>query len=470
MKHIKELTIVCIDCYNYGKAISALQKCKEKVSPSRTLFLTDIEIEVDGVEAVIIPSIKSKEEYSHFCIKELSKYVDTTHCLLVQWDGYILDETSWKEEFLEYDYIGSPWLYSDGRNVGNGGFSLRSKILLDILANDDFVSALHPEDDTICRTYRPYLEETYGIKFAPQNLAESFAYELREPNQKTFGFHGNFHAPYQPTVVIKRTAAIGDVLLVEPIMRYYAHKGYNVVLDTPVDIFELFTHHYFPIKHISQFDASRITPEKVINLDFAYEVKPRQNRLKSYFEFCGIKDYKLSRPIIYPFVNEKTKLFKKYAILHIDNKDMPYRNVYNVNWKAVKKHLEAYGYTVFQIGKERHESVGIEINASSLAFLKFVIAGCDIFLGIDSGPLNIAMAYNKPCVGFFGSVNPEYVHPDMNGLEVIQQPCIYQHCYHENSGTVRGMECRIDKEKPPCCIAETEQVIDAINNLENKKN
>lgn len=469
MKVLNDLTIVCIDCYNYGKAVSALQKCNEKVKSSRTVFLTDIDVEVDGIETILIPSIRSKEEYSLFCIKELNKYVDTSHCLVVQWDGYILDDNAWKEEFLEYDYIGAPWLYSDGRNVGNGGFSLRSKRLLDILATDDFISALHPEDDAICRTYRPYLEEIHGIKFAPQELAESFSYELREPNQKTFGFHGNFYAPYMPTIIIKRSAAIGDIILVEPVMRHYAQKGYNIVLDIPQEFFDLFTNHYFPVRHISQFDQSRIVPEKVINLDHAYEVKPRQNRLKSYFEFCGIKDYKLSRPILYPLVNEKTKLFKKYVILHIDNKNMPHRNIYGVNWKAVKKHLEAYGYSVIQIGKEEHESIGIEMNTPSLAFLKFAIAGCDLFIGIDSGPLNIAMAYNKPCVGFFGSVNPEYVHPDMTGLQVIQQPCIYQHCYHSKAGTTTGVECVFNKDYPPCCVAETEQVIDAINNLHTKK-
>lgn len=469
MIHIPEITLICIDCYNYGKAISALQKSIRQIKPYRTIFLTDIEIEIDDIETIIIPSIKSKEEYSTFCIKELYKYVETSHCLLIQHDGYVLNSQVWNRRFLNYDYIGAPWLYIDNRNVGNGGFSLRSKKLLEILSLDNWILPLHPEDDAICRTYRPYLEKEYNIKFATEDIAESFSYELREPNQLTFGFHGNFHLPYQPTIIIKRSAAIGDILLIEPIMRHYAHKGYNIVVDIPIDFFDLFKNHYFPVKHISQFDHDRIIPEKVINLDYAYEVKPRQNRLKSYFEFCGIKDYKLSRPILYPLVDKKTKLFSKYAVLHIDNKNIPHRNVYNVNWKAIKRHLEAYGYTVFQVGQESHEKIGIEINTSSLAFLKFVIAGCDLFIGIDSAPLNIAMAYNKPCVGFFGSVNPEYVHPDITGLEVIQQPCIYQHCYHKNEGSVTGTECVFNKEYPPCCIAETEQVIDAINNLHTKK-
>jgi ADP-heptose:LPS heptosyltransferase len=464
MIHLPTVTLLAIDCYNYGAATAALKKSIEQCKFASVKLLTDIDLELDGIEVVQIPTIKSKEQYSLFVIKELYKYFDTDYVLIIQHDGYVLDGKVWKDEFLEYDYIGAPWLYTDGRNVGNGGFSLRSKLLQHALATDKKIEIVSPEDEIIGRMYRYYLEENYAIKFAPQELAESFSFELREPNQKTFGFHSYFHHPYRPTVIIKRTAALGDVLLTEPVAKYYFTKGYNVVLDIPSNMFEMFTNHYFPVKHISQFDKGRITPEKIVNLDLAYEVKPRQNRLKSYFEFCGIKDYKLSRPILFPLVNEQTKLFKKYAVIHIDNKNMPHRNIFNVDWKAVKKHLEAYGYVVIQVGHEEHESIGIEINTPSIGFLKFVIAGCDLFLGIDSGPLNIAMAYNKPCVGFFGSVNPKYVHPDMEGLEIIQQPCIYQHCYH-NQISVTGVECIFDVKKPPCCIAETDQVIDAINNL-----
>lgn len=469
MIELPQITIICIDCFNYGKAVLALQKCNQQVKAARTVLLTDIPLEVKDIEVVQIPSIKSKEDYSRFIVKELYKYFDTEYVLIVQHDGYIIDATAWEDEFLNYDYIGSPWLYVDGRNVGNGGFSLRSKDLQVILGTDEKIEICTPEDEIIGRLYRDYLIDNHGIKFPTEKLADRFSFELREPANKTFGFHGYFHQPYCPTVILKRTAALGDILIMEPVMRYYAIKGYNVVLDIPLSMFDLFPNHYFPIKHISQFDKGRIKPEKEINLDMAYEVKPRQNYLKSYFEFCGIKDYTLTRPQLFPLVDYRTKLFKKYAVIHIDVRETTHRNVFGVNWKSVKKHLEAYGYEVVQIGQGEHEPIGLEINTASIAFLKFVIAGCDLFLGIDSAPLGIAMAYNKPCVGFFGSVNPEYIHPDMNGLEVIQQPCVNQHCWHIEGGT-SGVPCVFDTVKPPCCIAETEQVTDAINRLHQPKN
>jgi len=464
MIELPRITIVAIDCYNYGLATLALQKCNQQVKANRTVLLTDIPLELDGIEVVNIPNISSKEQYSEFCIKELYKYFDTDFVLVVQHDGYILDGKAWDDEFYNYDFFGAPWLYVDGKNVGNGGFSLRSKKLQEALGKDDFIKASDPEDQAIGRLYRDYLIKEYDIKFPSEKLADKFSFELREPNQKTFGFHGNFHQPYSPTVILKRTAALGDCLILEPVMRYYAMKGYNVVLDIPLSFFDLYTQHYFPVKHISKFDKGRIKPEKEVNLDLAYEVKPRQNYLKSYFEFCGITNYELTRPTLYPLVDAKTKMFKKYAVVHIDERETTHRNVFGVKWNKIQRHLEAYGYTVIQIGKGSHEVCGIEINTPSVGYMKFLIAGCDLFIGIDSAPAGIAVAYNKPCILFFGSVNPDYIHPDLTGVHVIQQKCTNQNCWHIEGGT-NGVPCIFDEQKPPCCITSTEEVIDSINKM-----
>jgi hypothetical protein len=48
---------------------------------------------------------------------------------------------------------------------GNGGFSLRSRRLLQAL-QDPRIALSVVEDETICRTFRPLLERDYGIRFA----------------------------------------------------------------------------------------------------------------------------------------------------------------------------------------------------------------------------------------------------------------------------------------------------------------
>jgi hypothetical protein len=113
--------------------------------------------------------------------------------LVVQWDGFILDASCWQDRFLEFDYIGATWpQFRDEHDVGNGGFSLRSRRLLEA-CRDPFISSAGIEDVTICRTYRAWLEREHGIRFAPREIAESFAYEREPPQGPTFGFHGVFN-------------------------------------------------------------------------------------------------------------------------------------------------------------------------------------------------------------------------------------------------------------------------------------
>ena len=147
--------------------------------------------------------------YSQFIIASLNNYVETGHCLIVQSDGFILDATRWKDQFLQYDYIGAPWPeYVDlmppgsGRmrlnknSVGNGGFSLRSKKLLEITSRidlDDLNFPLKSEDLVICHYLYDEMRAA-GIRFAPPELAALFSIEsdgiYAQSLTSVFGFHG----------------------------------------------------------------------------------------------------------------------------------------------------------------------------------------------------------------------------------------------------------------------------------------
>src|SRR6478609_9055552 len=156
MNEISQVTMISVDCVNQGGAIAALKKSQQQIKPARTILLTDREMKVDGIEVIQIDSIKSKRAYSLFIIKELYKYFTTSHVLLVQADGYIISGDQWTDEFLEWDYIGSPWNFDAERLVGNGGMSARSHKLCKILGEDDFIDVVHPEDQSICVIYKFY--------------------------------------------------------------------------------------------------------------------------------------------------------------------------------------------------------------------------------------------------------------------------------------------------------------------------
>ena len=189
---LPNVTLAVVDCVDVERAIKAINYCTKEFKFGRIKLLTSVK--TDYEHAISIPAIKSKEEYSKFCIKELNWYIDTDFVLLIQFDGFIIGgRKAWLGEFLEYDYIGAPWNYYDGYNVGNGGFSLRSKKLLQALATDPQFDEFHPEDNLIGRKYRPLLESK-GIKFSDEELAWKFAIECGDKRGWTYkgqlGFHG----------------------------------------------------------------------------------------------------------------------------------------------------------------------------------------------------------------------------------------------------------------------------------------
>lgn len=190
--HLHDVTICCIDTAQPFAALRALKLSLQQCDFARALFLTDQPVTADGITVRLIPRIESGLDYGQLVMRDLVEHIETDYVLLIQWDGWVLDGSRWEDGFRSVDYIGAPWdWHADGMNVGNGGFSLRSRRLFAALAGAGFPPA-HPEDDVICRRYRPALEKL-GIRFADRAMAGRFAFERSDPQAPCFGFHGAFN-------------------------------------------------------------------------------------------------------------------------------------------------------------------------------------------------------------------------------------------------------------------------------------
>jgi hypothetical protein len=161
------------------------------------------------IKIVKIPKINNVTGYSRFVLCELSRYVQTQFCLVVQADGFVLNADKWTNEFFDYDYLGAPWPLDlkvqpgnisfdlKMNSVGNGGFSLRSKALLDETAKIDFDSLNFPnksEDLIICHFLFSQMINA-GIRFPAPELAARFSVESAHASygqnpSTSFGFHG----------------------------------------------------------------------------------------------------------------------------------------------------------------------------------------------------------------------------------------------------------------------------------------
>ncbi|MGE5537643.1 MAG: DUF5672 family protein [Gemmatimonas sp.] len=159
-------------------------------------------------------------EYSLFVLYALGDFIETDFALVVQDDGWVVSGGNWRPEFLDWDYIGAPnhfarvigpsedrfyrgfeWQKFAGaadtrvQVVYNGGFSLRSKRLMDAPRQLGIPYVVPPEstivgppwqmkwpdditleDVQLCTVMRDELERN-GLRFAPLGLARAFSVE-----------------------------------------------------------------------------------------------------------------------------------------------------------------------------------------------------------------------------------------------------------------------------------------------------
>lgn len=204
---LKNVTLVSVDTRDTEEALQALLYSSKdiefgsiKLLSNYTPFCKDKRIHFSR-----IPKFKNIDEWCYFIMYELYKYIETEFILLIHADGFVVNPSSWRDQFLDYDYIGSPWPipkdnYSYRDNNGNlirvgNSVSIRSKKILELpsklsipwVADHGFFN----EDGLLCCTNR-HLLEANGIRFAPLEVAKFFGHEKMIPEIKNiipFVFH-----------------------------------------------------------------------------------------------------------------------------------------------------------------------------------------------------------------------------------------------------------------------------------------
>ena len=461
--------MVIIDTINHSEAIYAINKSLDQIEPQATLFFTDIPLKVAKTETILISNITSKEEYSQFVLVDLYAQIQTyanrtsqdfTHVLIIQSDGFVLNGEVWDNIFMTYDYVGAPWQY-DGRNVGNGGFSLRSMKLMKAVGSILYIEDapyLGPEDEVICRLLRGVLETAHKISFAPEKLAEEFSFELLPPKRRTFGFHGYFHKPYVKPVVIKRTGGLGDVVLCEPVLRAFFKMGRKVYLDSP--FYDLYQKHFFPVYH-----ASELVEEEFdyFNLDMAYEVRQPMNYVEAYFEACMLPKELITKPQL-KFNSESGRgMFSEpYVVVDLKKRPEAYRNP-EFDHYSLFKEMNYETKTVILLDAPEylldiHEDIDLTFTIfrpENIQMLMYLLKYATSFIGIDSGPSHVARALGTPIRVASGSVNLDFVHVEYNNSEenmsIVNHEACTLHCWHVPNGT-SGQECLLSGIENLKCV------------------
>jgi len=147
--------------------------------------------------------------FNYKMVYELADYIDTDYVMLVHADGFVIHPEKWRDEFLDYDYIGAPWpipkpgsvhsyhdIYGNLCRVGNS-VSLRSKRLLEFprqakLTWDKDEEGFYNEDIFLCCRNKHRIEAA-GMKIAPVEVAKYFGHEHMVPEIEDVDFPFSFH-------------------------------------------------------------------------------------------------------------------------------------------------------------------------------------------------------------------------------------------------------------------------------------
>ena len=193
------VTLLIADGVNANRAKNVLEKCKSVADFGAVKLCTHLPVESE--HRVEIMPLNSLVAYSIWCLTEMYKHFDTQHVLIVQRDGWIINPQSWNDGWLKYDYIAPLFVQHD--DVGSGGFSLRSKRLMQAAAmkigvwdgTEEHAQKLQVEK---ARSYEDGVLSLnmlgMGFDFAPKEEAGKFC-QGGNPNMayyqpRPFGFHG----------------------------------------------------------------------------------------------------------------------------------------------------------------------------------------------------------------------------------------------------------------------------------------
>lgn len=198
---LPNVTLVLIETREHELARLALEDCERLAEFGDVLILTDRPgyFAKNNRRIVEVPDWPDKIGWSRCFWYDVPRHVHTTHALCIQWDSWVVAPEAWHDDFLQYDYVGAPWWYKDGMNVGNGGFCLRSTKFMRYVRDhrDQFPCMTDLDDDLYCRKYRPSLQNA-GFEWAPDPIAQSFAFECVRPDltARHFGFHAVYNFDY----------------------------------------------------------------------------------------------------------------------------------------------------------------------------------------------------------------------------------------------------------------------------------
>lgn len=210
---LPQVTLVAMTSVNVKATIQAMEYSMRGIDFGDAVLITHKK--PLGLPKSIRYSHTSKltniDDFNYKMVYELGDHIKTDYALIVHADGFVVHPEMWRDEFLDYDYIGAPWplpkegdtttyrdIYGNICRVGNSA-GIRSKRLMDFPKKANvpwegeyaYGKMWFYEDGFICCKIR-HLLEAEGMRIAPLEVAKYYSHEQMIPEVEgitPFAFH-----------------------------------------------------------------------------------------------------------------------------------------------------------------------------------------------------------------------------------------------------------------------------------------
>lgn len=295
-------------------------------------------------------------------------------------------------------------------------------------------------------------------------------------NKKRWAYYLD-HRRFDLPIIVKREYAIGDVILVEPIIRAIRKSRPLSPIFVQTRFPELFTNH----PDVDQA-AEKIKPPTnalVVDLDGAYEHTVNTHICEAYWQaaakvITGLEPLELTTRL-YPSPNDVAwakeqvaKIGPNIALVATDNTTWMSKNWPRDRMQAVAKWLVAEGWNVVAVGsKDRHvasDFPGVTnlVGKTSLMELAALCGLAKLVVAPDTSTIHIAQAMGCPVVPLFGITRSRFITTQGSKCAAVECPESMEH-----AGVRHRMTGKTVVDVGTACMdaITVEQVVEGVKKL-----
>lgn len=260
-----------------------------------------------------------------------------------------------------------------------------------------------------------------------------------------------------PTITIRRTAALGDVLMASTVALKLKEQGYNVAFQADPSTHCL-------LRRIKCVDhVLPVGGQCDVDLDGIYEKSPLRTTVKSTELFLQAANHQLAKKSVYaglpqnltPRMEFEVRLElhhpRPWTMIIPRSANWPNRTIPDETWSRIAPNLPG---TVFWAGMHHGPSNVVDLCLRHMDSVIGHLAVADLVLSPDTGPMHVAAALCTPVIVIEQASSPNCHLSDQNDFTVIKSPHIScQNCQQDR--------CPINANVPPCQQIDPQIIIDA---------